>query len=57
MPINDNVHGYFVRSKLRSQGALRLGFKTPSEACYQPFCRTTNVKPNHNLVIMLGSFW
>ena len=53
MPINDNVHGYVVRSKSGSQGALRLGFKPPNEANYQPFCRTKNVKLNVMVLLNL----
>jgi IS30 family transposase len=35
-----------IAERLNNRPRLRLGFKTPNEAYYQPFCRTSNLKLN-----------
>jgi IS30 family transposase len=35
-----------IAERLNNRPGLRLGFQTPNEVCFQPFCRTSNVKPN-----------
>jgi IS30 family transposase len=40
-----------IAERLNNRPRLRLGFKTPNEAYYQPFCRTSNLKLNHVVVI------
>jgi IS30 family transposase len=44
-----------IAERLNNRPRLRLGFKTPNEAYYQPFCRTSNLKLNNIVTLTIGA--